>query len=152
MGNIFHGKNPKKKEECKQAAARKLPEVSTDSIEEVKQMKDRIGKLKKLLEEAKSLRDDYIEGVPSEMVSGNLTHKVQHNWFEGVRSAKDRHIRRGAIQDPAVIAECMAFQEHIDSTNLRARPTNEEDIRRGNQLLNSVIEFTEKELESSQAL
>jgi len=100
--------------------------------------------LKKLLETAKSLRDDHPDEIPAEEVHGTVVYKAQVNWFNNITTTMAVLIRREVIQDTDMIDAYHSFCDYLRLTDLGGRPTNEEDIRRGNEFLSLVIKYAER--------
>ena len=102
--------------------------------------------LKELLEDLKSLRDDYIEEIPQGMISGKAKYKAQGNWFQMISLMVGYGIENVITQDKEIIDAHNAFQDYLKSTKIFRRLKNEEDIKRGNELLELVIKYAEREI------
>jgi hypothetical protein len=84
------------------------------------------------------LLHDYLEDIPSIVVSGEMRYKVQKNWFNAISLILMRPERKGQLDD-AMLAKLAEFKPII--AKLQTRDATPEDIKKGNEVLESLIEF-----------
>lgn len=100
--------------------------------------------LSKLLEELKSLRDDFSEEIPDKEVHGTLKYKVQSNWFQLVSGWVYSGINLKIINDEEIINKYWELSKYYEDASIWSRRKNNIDIEKGNELLNLVIKYCEK--------
>ena len=107
---------------------------------------------KEYLRRIRQLRDDWVCGISEEiqhsfkMVDGKpITpkYKCRRGWFQGVIASACYGIKSGFV-DKKSEKLVEDFYRYLDETNFRRRLTTEEDIRRGDKVLTSMIASLEE--------
>ncbi|MFH0868262.1 MAG: hypothetical protein V1831_03030 [Candidatus Woesearchaeota archaeon] len=102
--------------------------------------------LTELLADAKSLRDDYSEEIPNEIVHGKLKFKVQKNWLNRITIGMISAQTFGIIEDQAVVDTYNKFERYLTETNIWGRNSTATDIQKGNEFLNYLIGYCEQKV------
>jgi len=86
------------------------------------------------------LRDDYSDEIPDTVVHGNLTYKVQRNWWTGVVGVLANLASEGVLQGE-LIREVDRFIKRYSSQEFHRQPlTTQQDLNNANAMLNKVLE------------
>lgn len=102
--------------------------------------------LEYILRTARSLRDDYSDDVPGEIVRGTLVCKAQGNWFLALDMLVSSALDFEAIDDTAIVTRYNKLRDYFLKTNIWARPKDATDIQKGNELLDLVICYCEERI------
>lgn len=91
----------------------------------------------------RSLRDDYSEEIPSEMISSTdqkdgPRFKVRKAWFQGVSFVLEDGVRRGYLL-PEYTQKMHEFHTRNRETGFHRRRTTREDIAYTNGILNDIL-------------
>ncbi len=90
-----------------------------------------------------SLRDDYSEEIPEEIINSTHQHggpkfKVRKGWFQVVSFALENGVRKGYLPSEYV-HKIQEFQSRIIETGFHDRRTTKEDIMYANGILEEII-------------
>ena len=83
----------------------------------------------------------YEDEIPEEMVNGNsnnLRRKVRVNWFNGITGCASTMALEGYLssRSSSILGQ---FNRYLEESNFKNRPKNEDDIKRGQKLFDSLI-------------
>ena len=90
---------------------------------------------------ARKLRDDYSDEIPGEVldsVTDNRGYKCRNAWFTSVCNMTDNAVAAGVVGGD-ISSGYRNFQAHLKETGFHDRLTDEDDIAKGNDLLDLVI-------------
>lgn len=98
------------------------------------------------LKHLKYLRDNFSEDIPREILHSilkNPYYKVRKNWFVDVMADAENIIKE-EYASPQSKKLFLNFLKIYKSNDFKRRITTKEDIKRGNEILNSLIKDLEK--------
>ena len=92
----------------------------------------------KLIDRLESLRDDWIEEIPSHDVSGGNPYKCRNAWYSSIDSAI-RQMDNAGLLFPVLASMRLSYWIHCRQTDFPRRPKTVHDIAIGNALIRQAI-------------
>jgi hypothetical protein len=87
------------------------------------------------------LRDAYSEKAQEKPILGEKNNKYHKGWFWGIINDLDLIIEEGCIQNDGVLQSIREFQQYVADNVRGTQRITRENIDRGNEILNLVIEY-----------
>jgi hypothetical protein len=101
--------------------------------------------LEELLNAALANRDNFSEEIPKDIIRGALRFKVQKNWLNLVTTLYLNAEDEGLI-GKEVTVKYEQLVNYLTETNIWSRNSTVEDIKRGNEFLNSIIDYCRQKI------